>query len=79
MAAIQVSKRCHRHVPVHSSLLQVGFIVSVLAVLPNQFMGVRLVWRALSHQGDADAQGAAVVVHLQKKCVGQKGVLERRF
>lgn len=43
----------------------------MFAVLPNQFMRVRLVWRALRHQGDADAQGAAVVVHLQQESVRQ--------
>lgn len=50
--------------PVYSSLLQVGLVITVFAVFPNQLVWVRLVWSVFRHQGDPDSQGAAVVVHL---------------
>lgn len=50
--------------PVDSSLLQVGLVVAVFAVFPNQLVGVGLVRRVLCHQGDANPQRAAVVVNL---------------
>lgn len=36
----------------------------MFAVFPHQFVGVGLVRWVLGHQGDADTQGAIVVVHL---------------
>lgn len=56
-----------RDPPVYSPLLQVGLVVSVLAVFPDQLVGVGLVRCVLCHQRDADTQGAAVVVHLRKE------------
>lgn len=50
--------------PVYSPLLQVSLVVAMFAVLPHKFMGVRLVRRILGYQGDADTQGAAVIVYL---------------
>lgn len=61
-------KLCHTHIPVYSSLLQVGLIVTMFAVFTDQFVGVRLMWCVLCHQGNANAQGATIVVYLQQEC-----------
>ena len=55
--------------PVYSSLLQVGLVVAMFAVFPDQFVGMRLVRCVFRHQGDANSQGAVVVVHLQVEYV----------
>lgn len=65
-AALALGKGGAAHKPVYSPLLQVGLVVSVFAVFPNQLVGVGLVGGVLGHQGNANTKRAAVVVHLRR-------------
>lgn len=55
--------------PVDPPLLQLGLVVSVFTVFPNQLVGVGLVGGVLGYQGDADTQRTTVVVHLRRRHV----------
>lgn len=56
-------------IPVDPPLLQLGLVVSVFTVFPNQLVGVGLVGGVLGYQGDADTQRTTVVVHLRRRHV----------